>query len=400
MDHLFDGLKVVDAASFLAGPGAGTVLSDFGADVIKVEPLHGDGYRTLKGNYPIDYNWQLTSRNKRSIALDLDQEEGREVLRTLMADADVLLVNYIGEQLDRFGLAYEMVRQHNPRIVYAHLTGYGTEGPDAAKRGFDSTAWWARTGMMDLVRDPGQAPLIGVPGFGDHSSAMSLFGAIMMGLYRRERTGEGSYVSTSLVANGVWANGMQLQGVIAGIDLGAIRQEKGWTNPFTSVYGSSDGRYVLLTVTNQAREWPALCKALGHREWLEDERFADFRTLFRNRVELIRLIGDATQTMTLRELTEALDAHGITYGVVSQMAEVVDDPHLRAAGIIVDTASPDESYAATIANPINMAETPKRSHGRAPDIGEHSREILREHGFSDAQIDELERCRVIGQHAE
>lgn len=399
MEHIFEDLRVIDAASFLAGPGAGTVMADYGADVIKIEPLQGDGYRSLKGNYPVDYNWQLTSRNKRSIALNLDSEDGRGVLRKLLVDADVLLVNFIGEQLTRFGLEYEDVRRDNPRLIYAHLTGYGTTGPDAMKRGFDSTAWWARTGMMDLVRDPGQAPIMGVPGFGDHSSAMSLFGAIMLGLYRRERTGEGSYVSTSLVANGVWANGMQLQGVIAGFDLGEKRQQQGWSNPFTSVYGTSDERFVLLTVINPGREWPQLCKALGHEEWLADERFVDIRTLFRNRLELIEMIRAITASLTLDELTDRLDAHAITYGVVSQMSEVVTDPHLRANDIIVATGSDDESYPTTIASPIAVAEEPKRSAGPAPEIGEHSSEILTELGMPEADIAALIATGVVGQHS-
>ena len=399
MKQIFEDLKVIDAASFLAGPGAGTVMSDYGADVIKIEPLQGDGYRKLKGRHPVDYNWQLTSRNKRSIALNLDLDQGREVLRRLLLDADVLLVNFLGEQLTRFGLEYDDLKRVNPRLIYAHLTGYGTSGPDAEKRGFDSTAWWARTGMMDLVREPGQPPMMGVPGFGDHSSAMTLFGAIMLGLYRRERTGEGSYVATSLVANGVWANGMQLQGVIAGFDLGEKRQQQGWSNPFTSVLGSSDDRYVLLTVINPGREWPQLCSALGHREWLEDPRFADIRLLFRNRLELIELMRAATGAMTLKALTAALDAHEITYGVVSQMAEVVTDPQLRANDIIVETGSADENYPRTIASPISVAEEPKRSSGPAPEIGEHTKEILAELGMPEDEITTLIQAGVVGQHS-
>ncbi|MCZ6709297.1 MAG: CaiB/BaiF CoA-transferase family protein [Gammaproteobacteria bacterium] len=399
MQQIFQDLRVIDAASFLAGPGAGTVMSDFGADVIKIEPLHGDGYRKLVGNFPVDYNWQLTSRNKRSIALDLDCKAGRGVLSRLLQDADVVLVNFVGEQLTRFGLDYQEIKGSNPRLIYAHLTGYGTSGPDASKRAFDSTAWWARTGMMDLVREPGQAPMMGVPGFGDHSSAMSLFGAIMLGLYRRERTGEGSYVSTSLVANGVWANGMQLQGVIAGFDLGEKRQQQGWSNPFTSVYGTNEDRFVMLTVINPGREWPQLCKALGHDEWLEDERFVDMRTLFRNRLALIEMIGAATGQLSLAELTATLDAHAVTYGVVNQMSEVVHDPQLRANDVIVETGSDDETYPFTIASPISVAEEPKRSSGPAPQIGEHSSEILAELGLSDSDIADLIEAGVVHQHS-
>ncbi|MFB3104968.1 MAG: CoA transferase, partial [Pseudomonadales bacterium] len=142
MDLLFADLKVIDAASYLAGPGAATVMADYGADVIKVEPLSGDGYRTLAGNSRTDPNWQLTSRNKRSIALDLTKKDGRGVLQRLLEDADVLIVNFFDDQLERFGIDYASVKRLNPRLIYARMSGYGTKGDEARTRGFDSTAWW------------------------------------------------------------------------------------------------------------------------------------------------------------------------------------------------------------------------------------------------------------------
>jgi formyl-CoA transferase len=396
VDYLFQDLKVIDAASFLAGPGAGTVMGDYGADVIKIEPLRGDGYRTLKGSYPVDYNWQLTSRNKRSLALNLDSEDGRGILQQLVQTADVLLVNYVGAQLTRFGLEYEPLRASNPRLIYAHLTGYGTQGPDASKRGFDSTAWWARSGMMEMVREPGQQPIMGIPGFGDHSSAMALFGGIMMALYRRERSGEGSYVTTSLAANGVWANGMGLQGVIAGFDLAEKRQQKGWLNPFSSVYPTADDRHVLLTIINPDREWPQLCRAVGREDWLEDPRFASMRSLFSNRETLIDMVRDITATLDLTELCARLDAYEITYGIIKKMSEVIEDEQLFANDILVETGSDDPSYPLTIANPLQLADVPKRSSGPAPAIGQHSREILAELGLSDARVAELIDGGVVG----
>ncbi len=396
MDYPFEGIRVVDAASFLAGPGAATVLADFGADVIKVEPLGGDGYRTLAGNYVVDYHWQLTSRNKRGVALDLSHPEGQNILRALVRQADVFLVNLFPRQLERYGLRYEDLEGDNPRLIYAHMTGYGTEGPDAERRAFDSTAWWARSGMMEMVRDPGQPPVMGVPGFGDHTTAMSLFGAIAMALYRRERTGRGAQVGTSLIANGIWANGMQVQGAIAGFDLAALRQEKGWLNPFTSVYGTADDRYVLLGITNPMREWPALCAALGHPEWLEDPRFADYRSIMRNRRELIPLIGAATRAMTLEDLQAALDAAEVTYGPVARLAEVIDDPQLKAAGILVPTGSDDEHYPLTVSNPIRMSGAGRRDAGPAPAVGEHSAAVLAELGFSDEDIADLAERGVVG----
>ena len=160
--------------------------------------------------------------------------------------------------------------------------------------------------MMDLVRDQGQAPVMGAPGFGDHSSAMSLFGAIMLALYRRERTGEGSFVETSLLANGVWANGMQVQGAIAGFDLGRIRQEKGLQNPFTSVYATADGRHLLLASINVMKEWPRLCRALEREAWLDDERLSDQRTLMRNRLDLKAMMMEVFAKLSLEDRAHAV----------------------------------------------------------------------------------------------
>lgn len=395
MSYPFAGLRVIDAASFLAGPGAATVLGDFGADVIKVEPLGGDGYRTLSGGYVVDYHWQLTSRNKRSIALNIDSAEGRDIVHRLVRDADVFLVNFFPRQLARFGLRYEDLEAINPRLIYAHMSGYGSEGPEAERRAFDSTAWWARSGMADLVRDPGQPPVMGAPGFGDHSSAMALFGAVAMALYTRERTGRGSQVASSLIANGIWANAMQVQGAIAGFDLAARRRKKGWLNPFTAVYGTADERHVVLGVTNPLKEWPQLCAAMGHPEWLQDPRFADHATIMRNRRALIEAIRAVTGAMPLEELVAALDANDITYGVVSYLDELIDDPQLKAAGILVPTGSEDEYYPQTVANPIRMDGAARRDAGPCPGVGEHSAEILAELGFAEQQVATLAQQGVV-----
>ncbi|MCB1684100.1 MAG: CoA transferase, partial [Pseudomonadales bacterium] len=365
--------------------------------VIKVEPPGGDGYRTLSAPYRVDYNWMLTSRNKRSIAIDLTQVAGQAVLQKLLGDADVFVVNYFDDQLARFGIDYERVRTLNPGIIFARLSAYGSRGPEADKRGFDSTGWWARTGMMDLVRDQGQAPVMGAPGFGDHSSAMSLFGAIMLGLYRRERTGEDCFVETSLLANGVWANGMQVQGAIAGFDLGRLRQEKGLQNPFTSVFATGDGRHVLLAVINVMKEWPRLCRALDREQWLGDERFADFRTLMRHRLALKALMADVFAALSLAEVRARLEAEQVTFSVVQNLDEVIEDPQARAAGVVVETGSEDPDYRLTVASPIEMRGVAKRAPGGAPAVGEHSIEILRALGHTAEEIAQLlEQGAVVG----
>ena len=389
MEHFLEDLVVVDAATFLAGPGAATMLGDFGAKVIKIEPPSGDGYRGLVGRYPVPYHWLLTSRNKESLALDLSKDSGQALLHQVIAKADVMTTNFMRSQLERYQLTYPTLKAINPRLVFGHITGYGDEGPEADRRAFDVTGWWARSGMMEFVRDPDQTPLMPAPGMGDHSTATALFGAIMSGLYKRERTGEGCHVSTSLAANGVWANGMALQGVAAGNDLAEHRQQAGWVNPLSAAYGCADGSYLVLTMINTAREYPQLCAALGHPEWLQDERFSDIRQAMRNRGDLQQMISDAFAQIDYAEAARRLDDEGITYSKVQTMSEVLVDPQLRAAGIVIETGDTQGDYELTISSPINMVGEVKKAPERAPDIGANSLSVLRELDFAEDYIQSL-----------
>jgi len=389
MTHMLADLKVIDAASYVAGPAATTVMADFGADVIKIEPPSGDAYRSLAARYRTDYNWQLTSRNKRALALDLKQAEGRAVMHRLIDQADVLVVNFNAEQLVQYELDYESLRARNPRLIFAQITGYGTRGPDRSKRAFDLAAWWARTGIMDMMKPASGAPVNGVGGVGDHASAMSLFGVIMMALYDRERTGKGASVSTSLVANGAWSNGMHLQGVIAGYDLAAILEQQGYRSPFVVSYKTRDDRYVVLVGPAPQREWPRLCRALGHPEWISDPRFPDITAIMRLRDEVKLMFAAAFTRFKLDELVSRLDQEQVTFSVLEKNSEVVVDAHLIENEVIVKTNSAHPDYQWTVASPINVAGRPKRVPAEAPAIGEHSREVLAEIGYSTVEVEQL-----------
>ena len=302
MTYLLEGLKVIDLASFLAAPGAATLMADYGAEVIKIEPSGGDGYRRLHGNWKTDYNWQLTSRNKLGMSIDITTSEGRDILLKLLEDADVLVTNFRNDQLEKYRISYDLLHMQFPRLIVAQLTGYGNVGPDRKRRGYDSTAWFAQTGIMQLMKPKNGPPVFPAGGVGDHSTAMSLFAGIMMALFKREKQGEGSFVETSLVANGCWANGMSLQGAISGYDLGEFL-DKSSRSPFAMVYETRDSRYVILVFTNPVKEWPEFANALGRSEWLEDERFVDMRTLMRNRDELKQLIARAIGALKLSDLS-------------------------------------------------------------------------------------------------
>ncbi len=395
MSHMLEGLKIIDAASYLAAPGAATIMADFGADVIKVEAPEGDAYRTLHGRYHHDYNWYLTSRNKRDIGLDISKEEGRAVLHRLIDDADVLLINFREDQIQKYELEYESLKQRNPRLIYAQLTGFGTVGPDKNKRGFDATGWWARSGILDLLKPHGGPPTFPPGGVGDHASAMTLFGAIMMSLYQREKTGEGRYVSTSLLANGCWANGMSLQGAIAGFDLGGILDKKGYRSPFSMVYKTRDECYIIFVLTNPAREWPQVASCLGHPEWVEDERFSDIAAIMKQRGLVRGMFADVIRSKNLADLCLSLDEQNLTYSAIEKISDVVQDAHLIENEIIIKTGSSNPEYQWTVANPIVVHGEDKKAPADPPEVGEHSREILAEVGFKESDIEKLLASGVV-----
>ncbi|MAW29201.1 MAG: carnitine dehydratase [Gammaproteobacteria bacterium] len=388
-------LKVVDAASYLAAPGAATVLADFGADVVKIEPLQGDGYRLLVGPYPVPYHWQLTSRNKKSIALDLRSDRGLRILHELVADTDVLLTNFRPDQQRDFKMTWDQMSERNDRLIMAEVTGYGTEGPDRNMRAFDATAWWARSGMMDLIREPDRIPQQGAGGFGDHATCMSLFGGIMMALYQRERTGKGTFVQTSLVANGVWSNGMQVQGKIAGFDLNEWRQENGQPSPFGAVYETSDHRHVLLSITNPKKEWSNLAAAVGHPEWLEIWPVA--RDAYRDQDNVRQHIATAMAQMTAAQVHEQMTEYTIPYGLVQNLDDVVNDEQLKVNDILIPTESDNPDYQWTVNSPITLQGHSKRAPTEARDTGADSREILESLGYTEGAIQDLIDVGVVGE---
>ena len=255
---IFDGLKVLDCASFIAAPAAATVLSDFGADVIKIEPPGlGDPYRNLPNlpGYPAsqhNYSWMLEARNKRSLALDLSRPEGQAVLRRLVAEADVFITNFPPAVRERLGLTFAQLAPLNERLIYASFTGYGEKGEEANKPGFDSNAYWARSGLMDLVRaDENTTPARSIAGMGDHPCAMAFYGAIVTALYKRERTGKGSHVSSNLMANGIWAASVLAQAKLCGAKFQERRTREHALNAVTNHYKCKDGRWIILSLLNE-----------------------------------------------------------------------------------------------------------------------------------------------------
>src|SRR5580700_2369462 len=278
--RVFDGLRVIDCASFIAGPAAATVMSDFGAEVIKIEPPGaGDPYRR-RATPPIgpglesNPGFELDGRNKKSLALDLRSSAGQSVLRSLVAGADVFITNYPPPVRRRLGITYDDLGPLNERLIYASFTGYGEAGPEADKPGFDATAWWARTGLMHLVR-AGEAvtPARSLPGMGDHPSAMGTYGAIVTALYQREKTGKGNYVGSSLLANGLWANACSVQAALCGDEVRPQPPREEALSALRVHYQCRDGRWLLLSIAADEWRWEKFKTCFAAPE-LDDARFA------------------------------------------------------------------------------------------------------------------------------
>src|SRR3954453_15500426 len=390
---IFDGLKVLDCASFIAAPAAATVLSDFGADVIKIEPPGaGDPYRNLPNlpGYPVspqNYAWLLESRNKKSLALDLTKPEGQEVLRRLVAQADVFITNFPPAVRERLGIAYRALSPLNARLIYASFTGYGEKGDEANKPGFDSNAYWARSGLMDLVRaDVDTTPARSVAGMGDHPCAMALYGAIVPALYKRERTGKGSHVSSNLMANGIWANGILAQARLCDAKFGERRPRERALNAVTNHYKCRDGRWLILSLLNEDRQWPALARCMGREDFITDPRFATKADRHARSLELIKIFDGIFAGRDLAEWRKILDGNGLVFGVVGILDDIPGDQQMIDNEVLVPF---ENDTMLTISSPIWVDGAKKVQPRKPPALGEHSDEILRNAGYDEAAIKKL-----------
>lgn len=396
------GLRVIDCGSWVAAPAAATVMGDFGADVIKVEaPPGGDPFRWSAQYVPgfpraaENYAWQLTSRNKRSLLLDLKQAAGYEVLLRLVAGADVFLSNFPPGVLAKLRLRWEDFEAVNPRLIYGQLSGYGEHGPHANLPGFDRSGWWARSGMMDRMRMRGHPPTGGIIGWGDHASAMTLFGAVMAALYRRERSGRGGKVSTSLLANGLWANGLPLQARLSGAEVALETPREECDNALAIPYETSDGHWFYPWLFDEETGWRRFVLALGLQEVAEDARFASREGRARDAQALIAAIEERIRSLGWAQLRQAMADADIDLVPAATLDDVFDDPQVRQNGMLLPLGGGGTIAKETINSPLTLHGSAKRDAGAAPRAGEHTDEILGELGYGAQDIASLRATSVV-----
>jgi len=402
-DNVFSGLKVVEMASFIAGPSAAVILSDFGADVIKVEPPSGDTWReghrippqpAAKDAYP----FHLANRNKRGVTLDLKSSLAHEVLERLVRWADVLIVNTPHPARKRLKLEYDDVVQWNSRLIYADLTGFGEKGPDADLPGFDITAYWARSGLLSMTRDAGEPPTWPVAGSGDNATAVGLYSAIVTALYRRERTGQGSYVTTSLLAEGVWSASVSIQAALCEAKFYGLHDRKNPANAALNVYRSSDEVWFVLIVTHD--KFTAVANAIGRADLLTDPRFSDPTKLIQNMRQLTAILDEIFASQPMAHWYEAFSGVHVTFGAVRGPQEVIADPQLRLNDMVVPLEGAGGKLTSTISSPIQVHGVAKVPAKRAPALGEHNEEVLQLLGFSATEINVLHASGTVPRATE
>jgi crotonobetainyl-CoA:carnitine CoA-transferase CaiB-like acyl-CoA transferase len=401
---LLSGVRVVEAATMVMVPSVGAVLADYGAQVVKLEPLEGDLNR--RGHHipgmPIhatdyEYCFLPDNRGKRSLSLDLKAPEAKGIVRRLVEGADVFLTNYRHKALERLGLGWPELQAVNPRLVYAHGTGFGDAGAEADKPGFDSVCYWSRSAMeATLFPMEGWLGSLGY-GTGDHPSGMALLSAVLLALLARERTGRGTRVSSSLLANGAWSNSVMIQARLLEARFQQRRPREEAHN-FTGVYyRAGDRRIFKMAIVDTRRGWPKVCRAIGRPDLIDDPRYATLEErLKEGRMrELIRLCDQVFGSRPMEHWKRALEEADVPYSMVATYDDVVADEQMAANGVFLEIEDPELGRVRTVDTPLHLEGHPKVARQPAPRLGEHTRAILAEIGLSGDEIVALVERRVV-----
>jgi crotonobetainyl-CoA:carnitine CoA-transferase CaiB-like acyl-CoA transferase len=391
------GMRVLELAQIMAGPTCGMMLADMGADVIKVEKLPGGddarGYREPRVN-GVSAPFLIMNRNKRGLALDLKRPEGRDILLRLVKTADVLTENYRRGTLEKFGLGYDVLAQANPGLIYCAVSGYGRDGPLGDKGGFDLIAQ-GFAGLMSITGEPGRAPVKTGNPVADINAGILAVGGILAAYVHRLRTGRGQIVDTSLMEAALQQTYWQAAMYFAtGQSPGPTGSAHVLTAPYQA-FRASDG-WINIGGANQAN-WERIAEVLGHREWCADPRFATNSARMGNLDALAALMDAVLVTRSKAEWIAAFDAAGVPVGPVHSLGEALTHPQTLARGMVVDLVHPQAGETRALGCPLHFSDTPARIDRPAPMLGEHTREVLRESGYSEAEIDAFMADGVVAE---
>jgi crotonobetainyl-CoA:carnitine CoA-transferase CaiB-like acyl-CoA transferase len=400
----FAGVRIVELAQYVFVPGAGALLADFGAEVIKIEePKGGDPYRTLQINdgrrtASANLSMELNNRGKKSLTVDLKTPDGREILLRLIASADVFLTSLRPDAIERLGLGVDELRKRNPKLIYVRGNGVGFRGEEANRPGYDASCFWARGGFADVLRaSPADQPIGPRPALGDHAGATNVALGIASALFRRERTGEPSVIDVSLLATAMWMLSAdvtlsQVPGYAARAASSNVPQ-----HPLMRVYRCADDKWLMLMLLDPARYWPGLCERLGRPELAEDQRFATVELRTRNALELYEVLGEIFAQKPARAWGEAFAGWDAPWEYIQTIPDVAQDPQALANDYLFDVEVEGGDKVRLVAGPVSIdgSAVPVEPR-RAPHMGEHTDELLSGLGLDPGAVAELRAQGVIG----
>jgi len=384
------GVKVLEVANMIAAPSAAALMADLGADVTKVEPPTGDILRdkVLPGVEP-DPWFHLENRGKRGVVIDLTHDAGRAAVLALAAQSDVFVTNLTAERQRRFGVTSDDIHAVAPRAVHASLSGYGARGADADRLAYDMTAFFARGGIQHLVAEPGGPPAAFRAGQGDHTSALSLLAAILAALRLRDLTGEPQVVEVALYQVAAWTIASDLSAAMVSNGVPERHVRANWPSPLTCRFRTSDGRWVALCMPGPKDFFPAFADCLGHPEWVDDERFATPEARRDNAAAIIAAVDAEFATRDRDDWAERLDHAGLTWAPVQDTADISADPQAFELGIFQTIEDHGSGPFHTIGAPFGIPNGDVGVRGRAPDLGEHTREVFEQAGLAPSEVDDL-----------
>ncbi len=402
-----EGVKVIDLTYFVAGPGGARILADWGADVIKVEPSFGDPGRgtgaTMSCPTKKDCNpfYTAYNANKRGMSLNLKSDDGKAILDKMLETADVFVSSYRTGALKRLGLDYDTLSKKHPHLIWAQINGYGDFGPAKDNPGFDTVAFWARSGAMIDLTEKDTSPINPLIGFGDATSSCSLAGGIAAALYNKAKTGKGCKVIISLFAQAIWSESAGMVSTQYGDEYPKTRLNPG--SPVMDTYKSSDDKWFYMSILEPDRYNNALMKELGRDDLVDDPRYCTAAASKANSAELTAILSAEFAKHTMEEIEGMFARADIAYSRVQHILEVVDDPQALENMYIVPVENRDGTVTKQPMTPIRFCtEEPKTIEDiaptvdrQAPMIGEHSVEILKEYGYTDAQIDKFLADKVV-----
>jgi len=403
-----EGIKVIETASGMAGPMAGRLLADWGADVIHIEhPVRGDMSRearrllssSVSGGRAIvtdiNYSHENHNCNKRGMTLNLATEPGREIIYRLLEKADVLLSNFRPRELKKFNLEYKALSRLNPGLICANVTGYGKKGSDRDLPGYDFNAFWARSGVLHVLLTPEMIPPATPMGNGDRVASLALACGILTALFVRERTGAGQEVDTSIFNAGVYFNTIDVGGaLVTGQDRRNVDRED-LANVLLNSYKTKDGRWLRLAINQPDLYWSRFCRGLGREDLEQDPRFASFASRLENHRQLFTIVEETFLSRTLDEWKVRLTQAGLPWAPIQTLPEVTADPQARANDFFVAYDHPLYGRIKIVANPAKLSKTPATVRLPAPELGQHTEEILLEHNYTWEDIARFKESGVI-----